>query len=70
MRITLCLNCLETGASSVSVGPNKGHQMDSYRDTIDLCGVCKTALLSGDFAALAFRHTAERTIHVGVQGGR
>lgn len=69
MRITLCLNCLETGATAVAVGPDKGHQMDSYRDTLDLCNVCAVALLGGDFHALAERHTIERTITVGAQRG-
>ena len=70
MRITLCLNCLENGAQSVSVGPTKGSQMDPYRDTVDLCPICKKALLEGDFATLAARYTRERTIRVGAQGER
>jgi hypothetical protein len=70
MRICLCLNCLSTGAVAVSVGPDKGHQMDSYRDTLDLCKDCEIALLAGDFATLAARHTAERVINVGAQRER
>lgn len=69
-RLTLCLNCLNSGANPVSVGPQKGHQLDPYREQVDLCEPCKTALLAGDFETLASRHTNERTITLGAQGGR
>jgi hypothetical protein len=70
MRITLCLNCLATGAKGIEVGPTKGPQMDPYRDQIDLCDICRDALLTGDFHTLSTRHTAERTITIGAQGER
>lgn len=70
MRISICANCLENGATPVSVGPEKGHQFDPYRDTIDLCPKCRAALLAGDFNTVASRFTRERTIHVGAQGER
>lgn len=67
-RVTLCVNCLESGAAPVAVGPDKGNQFDSYRDTIDLCFICKDALYAGDFETLASRHTNERILRVGAQG--
>lgn len=71
MRITLCLNCLETGSSPVAVGPEKGTQREPYHDTIDLCEFCKSALLNADFAVLFSRHRTKRTITtVGAQGER
>ena len=63
MRLSLCLNCLEaTAVVDVPVGPDKGTQRDPYRDTLSLCPTCSGALLDGDFAQLAERHTAERTV--------
>lgn len=70
MTIRLCLNCLSTGANAVAVGPDKGGQRDSYRDTVDLCLECKAALLTGKFHVLATRHKVERTIRVDAQGER
>lgn len=69
-RLTLCLNCLAIGATAIPVGHAKGNQFDSYHETLDLCPECKQALQAGDFATLAARHTNERTITVGAQGGR
>jgi len=69
-RLTLCLNCLEVGAVAVSVGPDQGNQRDSWRETVDLCPICKPMLLKGNFYGLAQRNTMERTIIVGAQGER
>lgn len=70
MRMSVCSNCLNNGASPVPVGPEKGGQRDPYRDTVDLCLTCKNALLSGDFTVLHHRYTDQRTITVGAQGER
>ena len=68
-RLSLCLNCLDVGASPFPVGPEKGSQRDPYHDTVDLCTFCKSALSAGDFEALARRHTTTRTITLDSQGG-
>lgn len=67
MIISLCNNCLETGAYPVEVGPPKGNQYDSYRDEIYMCNSCRAALLSGDFQIISERFRKERTINVGTQ---
>ncbi len=58
MRI--CDNC-GTGENVKfwQVGPEKGHQRDPYRDTIDLCLPCQNWLSAGDFDSLAARRTAQ-----------
>lgn len=61
-RMTLCLNCLNPGAIPVEVGPEKGNQRDPYRDTLDLCDICASALVNADFATLADRQADERMI--------
>lgn len=61
-RLDLCLNCLESGAVQVEVGPDKGSQRDPYRDKLPLCETCRGALLSGDFALLAERYSPTRVI--------
>ena len=60
--LTLCLNCLQPGASAIQVGPDKGTQRDPYRDSVDLCDTCQAALLNADFATLADRQADVRTI--------
>lgn len=60
--LSLCLNCLERGASSIEVGPEKGSQRDPFRETLNLCDTCSSALLAGDFATLADRQADERMI--------
>lgn len=67
MKITLCLNCLgrADGVRAVDIGPEKGTQRDPYRDAVDLCPICQTALLSGDFAKLAERNRTSTVIEVG-----
>lgn len=58
----LCLNCLQPGAVSVEVGPEKGSQRDPYREKLPLCEECRDALLYGSFDVLHERYSAERTI--------
>lgn len=60
--LTLCLNCLSPGASAVEVGPEKGSQRDPYRDALDLCDLCRDALLAGNFSLLAEQQADQRTI--------
>lgn len=62
---TVCLNCLELGAVSVPVGPEKGHQMDRYTDTISLCPLCRDALLAGNLQTLHDRYRDERIVSRG-----
>lgn len=63
MRLWLCMNCLQSGAKGVDVGPDKGSQRDPYRESIPLCEICEGALLEGNFEVLAARHTNERVIN-------
>ena len=70
MRLTLCLNCLESGAVAVQIGHEYGSQRDPSWDSVDLCPICKQALKAGDFETIAKRYTKERTISVGAQRGR
>lgn len=70
MRLSICANCLENGATPVQVGPEKGRQYDAYRDTIDLCLACKNALLSADFNVIHARYNRTRNITLGAQGER
>jgi hypothetical protein len=67
VRIILCLNCLDENARPFSIGPTKGPQMDTYRDQVDLCNTCSSALVRGDFSTLCARYRSERTIKVGKQ---
>ena len=72
--IRLCNNCLRDGAVPVNVGPQKGPQMDTYYDTLDLCAECKEALLEGDLGTFSHRYSETRTIERktigGLYGGR
>jgi hypothetical protein len=67
--VRLCANCLCTGDAStvkpVPVGPEKGSQRDPYRDSLDLCEPCSTALLSGNLGVFAGRYSHERTVSRG-----
>lgn len=60
--LTLCLNCLENGARPRSIGPEKGNQMDPYRDTIDLCIECWDALSTGKMRVFNNRYRDSRQI--------
>ncbi len=60
--ISLCLNCLSAGARPVEVGPQKGVQIDPYREAVDLCDACRNALLGGHFDVLARRFQRSRVV--------
>lgn len=65
--LNLCLNCLENGPGvrAFSVGPAKGNQRDLYRNQVNLCEPCRTALENGDFDVIHGRYRRERTIKRG-----
>lgn len=60
----LCNNCLDSSDSvrAVPVGPDKGSQRDPYRETLDLCPLCRDALISGDLSSFHDFYCSERTI--------
>jgi hypothetical protein len=59
----ICSNCLEDGAiTKVEVGSEQGHQMDPWRRTLDLCGLCEDALTAGDLQRFHGRYASTRTI--------
>lgn len=61
--LSLCLNCLEAGATTgVEVGPDRGSQRDPWRQKVILCERCREALLDGDFGTLAERFREKREI--------
>ena len=64
----LCANCLGPEATPCPVGPEKGHQMDRYTDTIDLCPWCRGALLKADFVTLSARHRAAAAVKIADDG--
>lgn len=58
----LCLNCLEESATKYPVGPDKGPQMDTYREALPLCARCQQCLSEGDLKTFAERYTEERLV--------
>lgn len=60
--LNLCLCCLEPGAEGFPIGHEQGSQRDPWRQSVQLCETCKTALLAGDFHTLAERQSDERKI--------
>lgn len=60
--ITLCSNCLESGAKGMEVGEQKGTQRDPWRNHIIVCDPCKQALLEGCFGVLHRRYRAKRIV--------